>query len=109
MKNERNIGQEILDGIQEIKEWQHGNKKLKSTRVKLPQASDVVLIRQKLGFTQSEFADLMGVSIRTIQDWEQERRQPEGPARSLLRIAEMAPEAVLKALTFSGKKRLAAR
>jgi putative transcriptional regulator len=49
-------------------------------------------IRQKLKLSQSAFASLMGVSSRTLQDWEQGRRKPQGPAKSLLRIAEQHPE-----------------
>jgi DNA-binding transcriptional regulator YiaG len=48
--------------------------------------------RKKLKLSQSAFAVLMGVSPRTIQDWEQGRRRPQGPAKSLLRIAEHHPE-----------------
>lgn len=98
MKKERNIGQEILTGIREIKEWQQGKKKLKTTHMQLPRAADVAKIRQHLNLTQDEFADFMGVNIKTLQNWEQKRREPQGPARSLLRIAEKAPEAILKAL-----------
>ena len=101
MKKERNIGQEILAGIKEIKEWQQGKKKLKTTRVRLPRAADVARIRQNLELTQDEFADFMGVNIKTLQNWEQKRREPQGPARSLLRVAEKAPEAILKALPRS--------
>nr|WP_301335645.1 type II toxin-antitoxin system MqsA family antitoxin [Endozoicomonas ascidiicola] len=49
-------------------------------------------IRQKLQLSQSAFAGFMGVSIRTIQDWEQGRRAPQGSAKALLRIAEQCPE-----------------
>jgi len=101
MKKERNIGQEILTGIREIKEWQQGKKKLKTTRVQLPRAANVAKIRQNLDLTQDEFAAFMGVNVRTLQNWEQKRREPQGPARSLLRIAEKAPEAILKALPRS--------
>jgi putative transcriptional regulator len=101
MKRARNIGQEILEGIQEIKEWQQGEKKLKVTRLSLPDASDVAKIRQKLNLNQKDFADFMGVSIKTLQNWEQKRREPQGSARSLLRVAEKAPAAVLKALPRS--------
>ena len=101
MKKERNIGQEILAGIKEIKEWQQGKKKLKTTRVRLPRAADVAKIRQNLELTQDEFADFMGVNVKTLQNWEQERREPQGPARSLLRVAEKAPDAILKALPRS--------
>ncbi len=59
---------------------------------------DVRRIRRDLGLSQSEFALLIGVSVATLQNWEQGRRQPEGPARALLRIAATHPEAVLDAL-----------
>ncbi len=101
MKKERNVGQEILAGIKEIKEWQQGKKQLKTTRVQLPRAADVAKIRQKLDLTQDEFANFMGVNVKTLQNWEQKRREPQGPARSLLRVAEKAPEAILKALPRS--------
>jgi putative transcriptional regulator len=88
--NSRNIGKEILNGIQEIKNFQKGKIKLKTHTLTEP--SHPKVIRQKLRLSQSAFASLMGVSPRTIQDWEQNRRQPQGPAKSLLRIAEQHPE-----------------
>lgn len=59
---------------------------------------DVRRIRKGLGLSQSEFALLIGVSASTLQNWEQGRRQPEGPARALLRIAATHPKALLDAL-----------
>lgn len=56
------------------------------------------LIRAGLGMTQMEFAALLGVSVRTVQDWEIGRRQPDGPAKSLLRVAAYSPKTVLAAL-----------
>ncbi len=61
--------------------------------------ADVRKIRTSLGLSQSEFALLIGVSVATLQNWEQGRRRPEGPARALLRIAATHPDAVLDALT----------
>ncbi|MGB2610862.1 MAG: helix-turn-helix domain-containing protein, partial [Isosphaeraceae bacterium] len=58
----------------------------------------VKAIRQRLGKSQSEFALLIGVSVSTLQNWEQGRSAPEGPARALLRVAAKDPEAVAKAL-----------
>ena len=90
----RNIGQEILEGIQEIKKYKAGQGHLKTTRMEPPLSAQS--IRKKLQLSQAEFALLMGVSIRTLQDWEQGRRQPKGPARSLLRIASYHPEVFLE-------------
>jgi putative transcriptional regulator len=60
--------------------------------------ADVKAIRQRLGKSQSEFALMIGVSVSTLQNWEQGRRVPEGPARALLMIAARNPEAVAEAL-----------
>jgi putative transcriptional regulator len=89
----RDIGQEILDGIREIKEYKAGKKVLRVRSLKGPSSPKV--IRQKLRLSQSAFAGLMGVSLRTVQDWEQGRRKPSGPAVALLRIAEQKPDVFL--------------
>ena len=86
----RDIGLEILEGIQEIKTYKAGKVDLRTRELKEPSSPQE--IRRRLGLSQSAFAGLMGVSLRTIQDWEQGRRQPSGPAKSLLRIAEQRPE-----------------
>ena len=59
---------------------------------------DVKAIRQNLGKSQAEFALMIGVSIATLQNWEQGRRRPEGPACALLKVAAHNPEAVANAL-----------
>jgi putative transcriptional regulator len=56
---------------------------------------DVVVVREKLGLSQPKMAALMGISVGTLRNWEQGRRKPEGPARTLLRVASKHPEAVL--------------
>ena len=61
--------------------------------------ADVRAIREQLGMTQTEFALMIGVSPATLRNWEQGRRQPEGPARALLRVAARNPAAVAAALT----------
>ncbi len=61
--------------------------------------ADIKSIRHRLGKSQPEFALMIGVSVATLRNWEQGRRQPEGPARALLKIAAENPEAVTKALT----------
>lgn len=92
--SKRDIGQEILDGIQEIKAFKTGRGNLRTHSFKEPAAPQV--IRSKLNLSQSAFAGLMGVSLRTVQDWEQGRRKPSGPAEALLRIAEQKPEVFLE-------------
>jgi putative transcriptional regulator len=88
--SERDIGQEILDGLREIKAFKVGKANLRTRELSEPSSPSE--IRKKLGLSQAAFAALMGVSLRTVQDWEQGRREPSGPAKSLLRIAEQFPE-----------------
>lgn len=59
---------------------------------------DVKAAREKIGLSQSEFARLMRVSVKTLQNWEQHRRNPTGPAAALLKIVLTAPDVVLKSL-----------
>jgi putative transcriptional regulator len=72
--------------------------RLKPGRVTELQAEDVRAIRSKLEKSQEEFALMIGVSVATLQNWEQGRRRPEGPARALLRVAAKNPRAIVEAL-----------
>ena len=92
--SKRDISQEILDGIREVKAFKAGQGNLHTHTLKEPASPQV--IRAKLKLSQSAFAGLMGVSLRTVQDWEQGRRKPSGPAEALLRIAEQKPEVFLE-------------
>jgi putative transcriptional regulator len=85
-KSKRNIGQEILKGLREIKGGEYG---------RVINVPDVAATREKTGLSQSQFAQLLGVSLRTLQDWEQGRRAPSGAARTLLMIAAKNPRALL--------------
>lgn len=58
--------------------------------------SPAIVARKSLGLSQSEFAKLLGVSVRTLQDWEQGRKQPSGAAKTLLRVAEKYPKILLE-------------
>jgi len=89
----RDIGQEILEGIQEIKAFKAGQGSSRKRTLKKPALPQE--IRMKLNLSQAAFAGLMGVSLRTVQDWEQGRRKPSGPAEALLRIAEQKPDVFL--------------
>ena len=82
----RDIGAEILEGLEEVQEYKKGRIKLKAPRLSAP--PEPKAIRSKLDLSQSAFAGMLGVSLRTLQDWEQGRRHPQGPAIALLRIAE---------------------
>ena len=68
-------------------------------RVRSPSKIDVKLVRNKLHLSQEKFAEYFGVSIRTIQEWEQHRRTPTATARNFLRVIEKEPRAVQKALS----------
>ena len=82
----RNIGLEILEGIRQLKRGEHGRV------VSMPSVSS---IRERIGLSQPKFAKLLGVSVRTLQEWEQGRRAPSGAARTLLLIAAKNPRALL--------------
>src|ERR1700682_2205514 len=85
-KSKRNIGREILEGIRELKRGDYG---------RVINVPDVATIREKTGLSQARFAILLGVSVRTLQDWEQGRRAPSGAARTLLLVANRNPKVLL--------------
>lgn len=91
---ERNIGEEILSGIREIKSFKKNGGNLRTKVLRPPAAPQE--IRQRMNLSQSAFAGMMGVSLRTVQDWEQGRRKPSGPAEALLRIADQKPDVFLE-------------
>lgn len=74
-------------------------KEMRASRIFDFTPQDIKSIRTRLKKSQSEFALMIGVSISTLQNWEQGRRIPEGPARALLKIAAEKPEAVIEALS----------
>lgn len=83
----RDIGAEILLGLRELKRGKHG---------RVINVPDIAGIREKTGLSQARFAQLLGVSVRTLQHWEQGRRAPSGAARTLLMIAARNPHALLE-------------
>jgi putative transcriptional regulator len=85
----RDVWQEVLDGVREIKAG--GGK-----RKKVEPKSLVVQVRLKSGLSQAQFAAALGVSKRTLEQWEQGRREPSGAAQTLLKIAERHPEVLLE-------------
>jgi len=87
---------ELLASVQQADDIQQ--QKLAAGRVTVVADPEVKAIRAKTGLTQQRFANLVGVSQRTLENWEQGRRQPTGPARALLKILDADPIHALKAL-----------
>jgi putative transcriptional regulator len=81
----RNIGEELLQAIRDVKAGRHGA----SYKV---EANDIVAARLKTGLSQSQFASALKISPRTLQQWEQGRRQPSGAAETLLKIVARHPD-----------------
>jgi putative transcriptional regulator len=80
------------DLLKSVKQMRRGEA-TRVTRVKVPEAAEA---RSRTGLSQEQFARLLGVSARTLQDWEQGRREPTGAAKTLLRVAYEHPEVLLK-------------
>jgi len=80
--------QDLLTSVRQMRQ----GKAAKVTRVKL---TDAAVARAKVGLSQQDFALLLGVSPRTLQDWEQGRREPTGAAKTLLGVAVANPKVLL--------------
>jgi putative transcriptional regulator len=93
---------ELVESIREAGKIRHGEKAPSRKFVFKPE--DVRSIREKLEKSQSEFAQMIGVTISTLQNWEQGRREPQGPARALLVVASKAPDVVAKALASAARR-----
>ena len=87
---DKELEQFQADLLQSVRLMKAG-KAVRTTQVKLTPAAEA---RAKVGLSQNAFAELLGVSLRTVQDWEQGRRKPTGAAQTLLRIAAQHPEAL---------------
>ena len=83
--SDRDVWQETLDAVRSIKAGKTGD-------IETVEISSAVEARQKTGLSQSRFAELLGVSVRTLQDWEQGRRKPSRAAISLIQIAKQRPD-----------------
>lgn len=83
----RNVGVEILEGLRQLKRGEAG---------RVVTVPSVAAVRERTGLSQAKFASLLGVSVRTLQEWEQGRRAPSGAARTLLMIAAKNPHALLE-------------
>lgn len=93
-----NLGDILIEAMEEVVAHRKGRIALPSRIVHVPERVDVGAIRRAKGLSQSQFAERYGFGLRTVQDWEQGRREPERAARILLRVIEREPEAVERAL-----------
>ena len=83
--------QDLLRSVKQMK----AGKAARKSRVKVPA---VVAARNASGLCQTQFAELLGISVRTLQQWEQGEREPSGAAKSLIRIAQRHPEVLVDAM-----------
>lgn len=89
----------IIDGLREAVAHAQGEAvPVRETVIPVPGSSDVRAVRERLGLSQTEFARRFGFSVGSVRNWEQGHRQPEGPARALLKVIEHRPDAVMEAL-----------
>ena len=90
--SKRNIGEELLAAVKDVKAGRYGS----TNHIEMTPAAQA---RSKTGLSQPRFAELLGVSVRTLQEWEQGRRSPSGAARSLLHIATIRPDVFREVLS----------
>lgn len=92
------LGRQLIAGMKLVEKHLKGEIQLPTRYYEVPDPVDVKAIRERSGLTQEEFARRYGISRRSLQEWEQGRRQPEGAVRSYLRVIDRNPKAVESAL-----------
>ena len=93
---DKTLFEELVGSLKEAQAIAKG--RAKPSRRFVLAAPDAKAVREQTGLSQSDFAKLMRVSVKTLQNWEQGRRKPSGAARVLLKVAERHPEAILEAV-----------
>jgi len=105
----KDLFDQLVESVTQMKAIQSG--RLKPARVMRAEdlvagaTPDVAALRARFKLSQPKFAALLGINVTTLQNWEQKRRRPEGPARVLLRVAAAHPEAVLSVTRPPTRKR----
>jgi putative transcriptional regulator len=89
---------QLVKGIREMKRHMAGKSVRGAARTTSVDEPDVRAIRKAADISQSQFAKLIGVNLRTLQNWEQRRTRPTGPARALLKIVASNPKSAIEAL-----------
>jgi len=98
------VGRSVIRGAEDALAFLRGDHSRGRIRyVEVPERVDVCATRRKFGMSQTKFAASFGLSLRTVQEWEQGRARPEGPARVLLTIIAREPAAVRRALASAGR------
>ena len=105
----KDLFEQLLDSVREAKAIATGRRKasrvFRAEELLADEYPDVATLRTHFKLSQSKFAALLGISIDTLQNWEQKRRRPEGPAKVLLRIAATHPEALLSVASAKPRRR----
>lgn len=105
----KDLFEQLVESVKQMKAIEAG--RLKPSRVTRAEdllrgdAPDVAALRARFKLSQAKFAGLLGISVNTLQNWEQQRRRPEGPAKVLLRVVATHPEALLSATKPTAKRR----
>lgn len=96
-------GKRLVESLGQATAYLRGERKLGVFKYNVPDRVDVRAVRRKVGLSQQEFAARYALSVRTVQQWEQGRSEPELAVRAYLTVIERNPEAVLKALAAGAK------
>lgn len=100
--------EQLVESVKQMKEIEAGRMKparvTKAADLVQEGSMDVGALRARFKLSQAKFAALLGISVSTLQNWEQGRREPEGPAQVLLRVAAAHPEALLSVTTKPPKR-----
>ena len=88
---------ELLQGVRDAGSYLRGNRKT-AARIDRISPDSIAGVRAKLGLSQTQFARAIGISLDTLQNWEQGRRHPTGPAKVLIKVAARHPEAILESV-----------
>lgn len=88
----------IMAGLEDAAAYADGDRTRGAAHKVMVRDVDVAVLRKRLGLSQDRFAAIFGISAKTVRNWEQGVRHPEGPARVLLQVIDVEPEAVMRAL-----------
>ena len=93
------MGQDIIQGLNEVQDYLQGKAKLRTTKVAVPAVKtfapdEIKTLRKRLGYSQVFFANILGVSSRTVEDWESGKNTPCGSSSRLLEVLQKAPDTI---------------